>query len=71
MSRVFPPPKPREPRYKYEVEDCVFVESIFPDFGLGVPMPERGRFARPAAGVGAAPEAGADKDHRPTDSVPS
>ena len=48
MARVFGPPKPRSPRYKYEVADGVFVESIFPDFGTNVPMPERGRFKRQA-----------------------
>jgi hypothetical protein len=45
MAHVFGPTKPTPPRYKYEVADGVFVESIFPDFGTSVPMPQRGRFA--------------------------
>ena len=46
MAKVVGTPKPKRLRYKYEVADGVFVNSIFPDFEFDMPMPERGRFAR-------------------------
>lgn len=71
MAKVFGPPKPRAPRYKYEIADGVFVESIFPDFEIDVPMPERGRFMRQPKPESGDPRvhAGGDKDDHPPGSA--
>jgi hypothetical protein len=54
------PPAPERPKYKLEVADGVFVDSIFPDFEFDMPMPLRGRFAPQPAN-----RAAAEADHPP------
>jgi len=44
MVRLWGPPKPRSPRYKYDMGDGVFIESVFPDFNVTIPEGMTRRF---------------------------